>query len=138
MLIFGHAGITLGTAVILHRFLSQTYRQEPDNVGGSSLTLASNRRVAQNGLCRSRTSRVVFLADHTDVRLLLIGSLLPDIIDKPLGMFFLRGSLSNGRIFCHTFLFLLAITLAGSYLYWQHKKTWMLVFAFGTFHPSRP
>jgi hypothetical protein len=68
-----------------------------------------------------------------DVRLLMIGALLPDIIDKPLGLFFLRESLGNGRIFSHTLLFLITVALAGLYLYLRRNKSWMLVLAFGTF-----
>jgi len=44
-----------------------------------------------------------------DYRLLLIGCLLPDIIDKPLGHLIL--SENNGRIFAHTILFSLVILL---------------------------
>lgn len=132
MLILGHTGITLGAAILLHRFFSQTYRQTPDNVGGSDFAPDSNRHMAQNSQCRHRASRVVSLADHIDVRLLLIGSLLPDIIDKPVGMILFRDSLSNGRMFCHTLIFLLAITLAGFYLYRSHEKIWLVILAFGT------
>ncbi len=46
-----------------------------------------------------------------DVRLLLIGSILPDIIDKPLGHLLLPGD--NGRIFAHTLLFALSVLLIG-------------------------
>lgn len=72
-------------------------------------------------------------ANHVDIRLLLIGSLLPDIIDKPLGTFLFRDSLSNGRIYCHTLLFLILITLVGLFLYRYCSKTWFLVLSFGTF-----
>jgi membrane-bound metal-dependent hydrolase YbcI (DUF457 family) len=73
------------------------------------------------------------LAERIDIRLLLIGSLLPDIIDKPVGLFFFRDIFSYGRTFCHTLLFLILITLGGLYLYWSHNKTWLLVLSFGTF-----
>ncbi len=46
-----------------------------------------------------------------DVRLLLLGSILPDIIDKPLGHLLLPGD--NGRIFAHTLLFAVSILLIG-------------------------
>lgn len=48
----------------------------------------------------------------TDIRLLFLGSMLPDLIDKPLGHLVL--SLDNGRIFAHTLLFavlLMALSL---------------------------
>ena len=62
-----------------------------------------------------------------------MGSLLPDIIDKPVGQFFFRDTFSNGRIFYNTLLFLILITIGGLYLYCNRKKTWLLVFSFGTF-----
>jgi len=46
-----------------------------------------------------------------DYRLILIGSLLPDIIDKPVGMILLP--LENGRIFGHTLLFILILIAIG-------------------------
>jgi membrane-bound metal-dependent hydrolase YbcI (DUF457 family) len=73
------------------------------------------------------------LADRIDIRLLLIGSLLPDIIDKPVGMLFFRDTFSNGQIFSHTLLFFAVITLGGLCLYRRRDKTWLLVLSFGTF-----
>jgi hypothetical protein len=46
-----------------------------------------------------------------DYRLIFIGSLLPDIIDKPVGMILLP--LNNGRVFGHTLLFVLILLLIG-------------------------
>src|SRR5512140_2459711 len=56
---------------------------------------------------------------------LALGSMLPDIIDKPLGLIAF-GSPSMGRTFAHTFLFLLLIAALSIYtrdmrlksLYW--------------------
>lgn len=42
-----------------------------------------------------------------DYRLVVLGSMLPDLIDKPLGHFILRDTLNNGRIYCHTLAFAL-------------------------------
>ncbi len=50
---------------------------------------------------------------NIDLKVLLLGALLPDLIDKPLGHILLPGN--NGRIIAHTLLFsvlLLAIGLA--------------------------
>ncbi len=81
----------------------------------------------------SRPSRFSSLAKRIDIRVLLVGSLLPDIIDKPLGRFFLRDVFCNSRIFCHTLLFLLIISSAGIYLYRKRRQNWLLVLSFGTF-----
>lgn len=116
MLLLGHMGITLGTAALLDGAFSRS----------SSLSSQSTQRTEQ-----TRQTKPSLLS-KIDLRLLLIGALLPDIIDKPLGQVFLRDTLSNGRIFCHTLLFLILITLAGFYLYRRRKKTWLLIVSFGT------
>ncbi|AGK60062.1 hypothetical protein Asulf_00026 [Archaeoglobus sulfaticallidus PM70-1] len=58
-----------------------------------------------------------------DYRLIFIGSLLPDIIDKPLGMILLP--LNNGRVFGHTLLFILILLLIGL----KYRKSLFLSFA---------
>ncbi|HEY5561040.1 MAG TPA: metal-dependent hydrolase [Clostridiaceae bacterium] len=40
-----------------------------------------------------------------DYRYVLLGSILPDIIDKPIGAVFFRNIFHNSRIFLHTLLF---------------------------------
>jgi len=65
MLIFGHAGITLGATALLNGALTKSY-----------------------SLCAGgRASWLASLGNRIDIRLLLLGSLLPDIIDKPAGQF---------------------------------------------------
>ncbi len=81
----------------------------------------------------SRLSRFSSLARYIDIRILLVGSLLPDIIDKPLGRIFFRGVFANGRIICHTLFFLIILSLAGIHLYRRRRKNWLLVLSFGTF-----
>ena len=104
MLLFGHTGITLGAAAAI------------------SYALRNNKK-----------SWITSVEEHLDVRLLMVGSLLPDIIDKPLGQVFLGETLSNGRIFGHTVLFLILISAAGIYLRQRHDKIWLLTLALGTF-----
>ena len=129
MFILGHTGITLGAAVWLNGSLTKgaPYRlkrsAEPPYKAPATRAYPSGR-VA---------SWLASLGNRIDIRLLLIGSLLPDIIDKPLGQFLFRKTFSNGRIFCHTLLFLILTTLAGLFLYHSKGKTWLLVLSFGTF-----
>ena len=127
MLVFGHIGITLGAAVLLSGAgLSKITRKE---VSGSSSHFS---QVALN----HKASWLTYLGSRMDIRLLFVGSLLPDIVDKPVGQFFFRETFSNGRIFCHTLLFLILITLAGLYLYKSRRKTSLLAVSFGAFtHP---
>ena len=50
-----------------------------------------------------------------DVRLLMLGALLPDIIDKPLGHLILPEN--NGRIFAHTLAFAAVVLILG--FFWK-------------------
>jgi inner membrane protein len=109
MLIFAHTGLTLGAAAI---------------VAGSIKNCKS-----PSG---NRKFRLTALLGYLDIRLLLVGSMLPDIIDKPLGLLFLRDTLSSGRIYAHTLLFFVLITFTGFLFYRFQHKTWMLVLSAGT------
>ncbi|RMC96793.1 metal-dependent hydrolase [Clostridium autoethanogenum] len=48
-----------------------------------------------------------------DYRVVLVGSILPDLIDKPIGAFLFRNTFHNSRIFGHTLLFSLLLLLIG-------------------------
>ncbi len=133
MLIFGHTGITLSAAALINSYLTKRYplphRKDELDRNPDFLPEKSSHQ--------DRTDRIsswfVSLGNHVDIRVLLIGSLLPDIIDKPLGLLLLRDILGNGRIFCHTLLFLIFITTIGLYLYFNRRKTGFLVLSFGIF-----
>lgn len=106
MLLFGHAGVTLGAATLLA------------------------------GAAKSRPTSASWFATlsrYLDIRLLLVGSLLPDIIDKPVGQYFFRDTFDNGRIFSHTLLFLVLLSAIGFYLQKRYRQVWMLALAAGTF-----
>ncbi|MDO8715488.1 MAG: metal-dependent hydrolase [Dehalococcoidales bacterium] len=111
MFLFGHTGITLGVASLWANAL-----RVPPTI---------------SGIPKHKTSWFVPLGTRVDIRLLLIGSLLPDIIDKPLGIYIFPEALSNGRIFSHTILFLLVVTMVGIYLYRSRGKTHLLAVSFG-------
>jgi len=119
MLPLGHAGITLGAAVLLNGVLSKAAPLET--------------HTARDNPTGRLASWFASLGNRIDIRLLLVGSLLPDIIDKPVGQLFFRETFNNGRIFCHTLLFLILITVAGLLLYRSRGRTWLLAVSFGTF-----
>jgi inner membrane protein len=114
MLLFGHIGITLGVATVLANFPSFRTR------------LSTNPRQQ-----RFRLSPFHYLVDLIDVRLLMIGALLPDAIDKPLGHVIFPEILSNGRTYCHTLLFLILLFSLGTWIYKRSGRTWLLVLSFG-------
>lgn len=62
-----------------------------------------------------------------DYRVVLIGSILPDIIDKPIGAYIFRNTFHNSRIFAHTLLFSVLIMLIGLYILYKHKKSNILL-----------
>ena len=54
------------------------------------------------------------IVNQIDYRLVLLGSLLPDLIDKPLAWFFLHDYLDgNGHVYGHTLLAVLVVFLPG-------------------------
>ena len=125
MLVLGHAGITLGVAVLISGAANTTCSRLSMREQATALP--------PKNLPNHSSSWLTYLAERIDIRLLLVASLLPDIIDKPLGYLFFRESISNGRTIGHTFLFLIIITLAGFLLYYYSKRTWLLVISFGIF-----
>ena len=125
MLLLGHAAITAGIIKIgdilssMNRPLDNYY---PDSRAGASLAIRKKllpfwRRI--NGIRRQLGS--------IDYRLVLLGSLLPDIIDKPLWLAFSDVSLS-GRDYGHTFLFNIVLLICGLILI-KYKKSWLLIIA---------
>lgn len=134
MLLFGHIGITLGAAALLINTLPcKGFPKASENEGVESSHHCSEPAATLHGFTSHKILRFAYPGSYFDIGLLSIGSLLPDIIDKPLGLLFFRETFSNGRIFCHTLLFLVLLVMSGLYLYRCHSKTWMLVFSFGTF-----
>lgn len=134
MLAFGHTGITLGIAVLLAGLTTTSRSSRNREVRVDALWSPSPQATKETNRGETRRlSWVESLADYADLRLLLVGSLLPDIVDKPVGQFFLRETFSNGRIFSHTLVFLALITIIGLYLYRRGGRTWLLALSFGTF-----
>jgi hypothetical protein len=102
------------------------------------------------------------LADRLDDRRAILpcvlGALLPDLVDKPLGLFILGAQFANGRIFSHTLLAAGLILAIGALAYhryrspllisvgvgvashqvldlmWQDRRSWLYPF-YGQFRP---
>ncbi|MFC1989726.1 metal-dependent hydrolase [Chloroflexota bacterium] len=132
MLLFGHSGITLGVAALLANALPSGYfSRTTGNEAIASPPPFSQVPPTISYIPRHRMSWFVSLGTHVDIRLLVIASILPDIIDKPLGIYIFGEAISNGRIFCHTLLFLFLVTMAGVYLYRSSGKTHLFAVSFG-------
>ena len=65
----------------------------------------------------------------TAVPYIIAGSLLPDIIDKPLGRIIFAETIGSGRIYSHTLLFVTLLGLAGYYLYRQRQPNLLIIAA---------
>jgi membrane-bound metal-dependent hydrolase YbcI (DUF457 family) len=105
MLLFGHLGLTVGAAWALgHSYDKLQARKQPLEAG---------------------TNKLQLLASKIDYRVVLIGSMLPDIIDKPLGLWVLHEEYGGGRSFAHTLLFAFLLILAG--LIWYKRKRGILL-----------
>ncbi len=119
----GHLGITLATVkvgmVILDRL------QE----ASTTLELKEAKTAVHHPGDGSHS-----LASAIDYRLLLLGALIPDLIDKPLGKVILREQLANGQIFTHTLLFALLLLHIGFLLSGQGRRTFLSLFIGVSFH----
>lgn len=62
-----------------------------------------------------------------DYRYVLIGSVLPDIIDKPIGAFLFRSTFHNSRIFAHTLMFIILLLLIGEFYFITKEKNSILL-----------
>ena len=74
-----------------------------------------------------------FFNARTMIFFCALGSVLPDIVDKPLGHIIFSSSLDNGKIFFHSLVIVLLFFIAGL-LVWKYYRSYsFLVVAFGMF-----
>jgi inner membrane protein len=62
-----------------------------------------------------------------DYRVVLVGSILPDLIDKPIGAYFFRNTFHNSRIIAHTLAFSAIFVFIGLYMLYKHRKNNILL-----------
>ena len=126
MLLLGHIGITTGLAWLTNLCSTKLTRQRAYNGNSRDVTSSqTDGEIPANPVQGT-------LIHKLDIRLVMVGSILPDIIDKPIGHFIYRDIFNNGRIFSHSLLFLIFISLTGLILYKKRRSTWMLALSFGT------
>ncbi|ADY55213.1 Protein of unknown function DUF457, transmembrane [Syntrophobotulus glycolicus DSM 8271] len=94
----------------------------------AGLTLGFAKGLEKVLQCRGRKE----YTESIDYRLVFVGSMLPDMIDKPLGGLILGDTLGNGRIYGHTLLFLLFLLIPGLYLWVKQKRSGLSVVAGGS------
>ena len=111
MLLLAHVGITSGAARLTDVAFPPDVLQ--NNGSGFRYRITS---VFRN--FRDTTGNL-------DYRMIIIGSMLPDIIDKPLLLLFSESGLFTGRSHAHTLLFAVLLLSAGI----LSRKSWLLTLA---------
>jgi membrane-bound metal-dependent hydrolase YbcI (DUF457 family) len=126
MLFFGHIGITTGIVKVCQELIAA---RKPGNAEPSlesqSGTKSTGKRLLVDNI-RDKMRAV-------DYRFVLLGSLLPDIIDKPVWMFTSSNFQWDGRGYAHTFLFNFVLFVAGLILATRRNKTWLLTISLCSF-----
>ena len=119
MLLFGHVGISLAAAGLYALIANRVNpEQDSDTTGSGGSSKSTPREEGKSWLRFGRRG--------LDYRLVVLGALLPDIIDKPIGVVFFG---SEGRLIGHTLLFALVLTFVGLYLYGRHGRVGLLLVA---------
>lgn len=59
---------------------------------------------------------------YIDYRFVLVGAILPDLIDKPIGAILFRSTFHNSRIFCHSLIVSEILILIGLYFWFKEKN----------------
>ena len=131
MLLLAHTGIALGLGWLIKEKSAARLAASSRKM---TLSSVSGELMEVNTVSDSfgKSSSFTQIMAGIDLRVLVVGSMLPDIIDKPLGQIILRDSLNNGRIYSHTLLFLILLTLAGLWLYHSRRQLWIGLLAWGT------
>lgn len=128
-MLLGHVGITLGAIGLLASAVELISNNSNTGKEGHSPS-TSNAGAAPERVVGNRDSWHASLRDN---KFLLLGALLPDIIDKPIGLGFFRNTFSSGRIFSHTLLFPAALAALGTLVYRRYGKTCGISLSLGAF-----
>jgi len=133
MFVLGHVGITVGLSLVVDFGLRKKYGRaigETSAATGKADTIKKDHKA--NPPLGTGAKLAVFMRSM-DYRLLILGSILPDIIDKPLGsLLFVNFFDNSGRIIAHSLLFLIIIAVIGFLLYRRWRQRWLLILSFGT------
>jgi membrane-bound metal-dependent hydrolase YbcI (DUF457 family) len=121
MFVFAHVGITLGAATLIGASVTHFRPATKSQTGYNSGKPSSDKKPILEKIGLKPLSRFL------DPRVLIIGSMVPDIIDKPLEFL----GFGSGRSITHTLLVIMIILFSALYLYVKYKKTWLLAIAFG-------
>ena len=130
MLLFGHIGITAGVVKACDTLVSMSRPDNSYEPGSSSRfgIVIRERRLRLHHLLSGIKGRT----GSIDYRIVLLGSLLPDIIDKSLWLLAVGYIAPSGRGYAHTLLFNLALFICGLILV-RYRKSWLLIISLCSF-----
>jgi membrane-bound metal-dependent hydrolase YbcI (DUF457 family) len=128
MFIFGHVGITLGAATAVCWGITGLRSSPEIPPRADSKTLPVSKITGKPGSISERIG-LGALSRFLDIRILMIGALMPDIIDKPLSFL----GFGNGRSITHTLLVFLIVLALALYLWKNRRQTWLIAIAVGMF-----
>lgn len=133
MLLFGHLGITLAAGMLAKYGLAERAALEIETKETEPSPEPSSLATHKEGHVKSnRISSLALLRNHFDYRFLLVGSLLPDILDKPVGGIVFYNTFQSGRIFGHTLCLNIILIVLGIYILKRWGKTWLIILASGS------
>ena len=107
MLFFGHIGITVGIIKACDMVTSAKVGTDSHALGSRQDLNTIGAKKIPSRLLWSIRNRVGFM----DYRLVLLGSLLPDILDKPSWLFVDGDFFDTGRGYAHILIFNLALLI---------------------------
>lgn len=122
MLFFGHIGITAGAVKACVILLSRA-RSGNDHLDDEA---GSGKDQQGQSPLNHPLNRMGDVPNSVDYRLVLLGSLLPDLIDKPMWLFLHSSAYPSGRSYAHSLLFNLFLLVGGVVLF-RYRKPWLLV-----------
>jgi membrane-bound metal-dependent hydrolase YbcI (DUF457 family) len=121
MFVFAHVGITIGTSCIVSGIIIKRAKLHGKQLSGSD-NIPFKNNIAEKTASISEQIGLSALSRFLDIRVLMVGALVPDIIDKPLSLF----GFGNGRSITHTLLIFLIALSIGLYIFKYYKRTWPL------------
>ena len=130
MLLFGHIGISIGV-VKACEILGSAGRTSKIRQADSSSTYSTSIHKKRMYLYRL-IKGIKGQAASIDYRLVLLGSLLPDILDKPLWLYTASDIFVSSRDYGHTFLFNLVLFFFGLILV-KYGKAGLLIISLCSF-----
>lgn len=129
MLLFGHIGITAGVVKAYDILASMTV---PGSRYQSGSSLKINTVISGKPRLLYWLNGIKGRIGSIDYRMVLAGSLLPDIIDKPLWFFTAAEIPFSGRGYTHSLLLNLALFIGGLVLI-RYRKSWLLLISLSSF-----